>query len=163
MIERPSLMDQLSFGRNLSEKMLSKIISMGEPKTVAGNYCLFREGEYHNSVYLIVKGNVLLDTFVQGRKFIELLTLSDGEFLGCSPIISTRPMSLRATTLTETQLLVFQADELKDYCEIDHDFGYQFMKEIACIFARRLMATRLQLLDLFLPPDIDSAVKPKVN
>tara|TARA_R110002020_G_scaffold470990_3_gene697338 strand:- start:1974 stop:2465 length:492 start_codon:yes stop_codon:yes gene_type:complete len=161
MIERPAIMEQISFGRNFSEKMMSRFISMGEPKIVAGNYCLFREGEYHKCVYLIVKGNVLLDTYVQGRKYIELLTLSDGEFLGCSPMISTRPMSLRATTLTETQLIVFQADELKNYCEIDHDFGYQFMKEIACIFARRLMATRLQLLDLFFSPGVDQAEKSK--
>jgi CRP/FNR family transcriptional regulator, cyclic AMP receptor protein len=41
---------------------------------------------------------------------------------------------------------------LRNKCEQNHDFGYEIMKRFAAIIIERLQATRLQLLDLYAPP-----------
>ena len=40
-------------------------------------------------------------------------------------------------------------DQLRQLCEAEHEVGYHIMRQLASALSRRLLATRLQLLDLF--------------
>ncbi|MCA8994827.1 MAG: cyclic nucleotide-binding domain-containing protein [Planctomycetaceae bacterium] len=142
-----------SFCRNLPREIVDVLSGKGETRTLPAHTVLFKEGEMHDFVYLVLQGRIVLDIFVQGRGHVELQTLSDGEFLGWSPLIMQSPMSVRATTLTDTVLAKFKAEQLRELCEQNHEFGYYFMKQVAAAFVKRLRATRIQMLDLFAHPN----------
>jgi hypothetical protein len=56
-------------------------------------------------------------------------------------------------------MVLFNADELRKFCEEDHDFGYIFMRRMANVVASRLLTGRLQLLDMFANPGDYEEVK----
>ena len=43
--------------------------------------------------------------------------------------------------------IFFYGAWLREYCEQDHDLGYELMKRMAEVVIRRLQSTRQQLLD----------------
>ena len=84
-----------------------------------------------------------------GRGRQRILSLGPGDILGWSPLFEKATMVASAITLTETELCGIPVHELRDLCDSDHEIGYYFMREVAKALGRRLLATRLQLLDLF--------------
>jgi CRP-like cAMP-binding protein len=58
-------------------------------------------------------------------------------------------MTTSAVALEETEAFAMPGDKLRELCEQDREFGYRFTERLAGALARRLVATRLQLLDLF--------------
>jgi CRP-like cAMP-binding protein len=58
-------------------------------------------------------------------------------------------MVATAIAIDDCELAAASADELRRLCETDLEFGYYFMRQLAKALARRLLAARLQLLDLF--------------
>ena len=138
-----------SFSRGLPHEAVSKLAEIAKDRFFPASHVLFAEGEIHRSVYLVLQGRLVLDIFVQGRGRVEFLTVSNGDFLGWSPLATSNPMSARATTLTNTRLAMFSADAVRSLCNADHTFGYYFMKQLIVAFGQRLTATRIQMLDVF--------------
>lgn len=58
-------------------------------------------------------------------------------------------MTTSAIALQDTRLIAISGDEAIAICESDPTFGYNLMRQVAAALANRLVATRLQLLDLF--------------
>jgi CRP-like cAMP-binding protein len=58
-------------------------------------------------------------------------------------------MTATATTQEATRLVVIPGATLGALCESNHEIGYRVMQQMARALAQRLVATRLQLLDLF--------------
>jgi CRP-like cAMP-binding protein len=54
-----------------------------------------------------------------------------------------------ARTITPVQLIEINGGQIIAMCEHDARFGYTFMRRSALALAKRLNATRLQLLDVF--------------
>jgi CRP/FNR family transcriptional regulator, cyclic AMP receptor protein len=52
--------------------------------------------------------------------------------------------------LEDTDLLTICGASLQSLCQRNHNIGFQMMRCVAEVLSRRLTATRLQLLDLFL-------------
>jgi hypothetical protein len=61
-------------------------------------------------------------------------------------------MTTSAVAQEDTQVIAICAADLLALCESDPVFGYQLMQRVALALANRLVATRLQLLDLFADP-----------
>lgn len=82
-----------------------------------------------------------------GRQTI--LSLGENDFVAWTSLLGDRVMTATAVVTSETDTLVFDVDELQRLLEADHDLGYQVMRVVAKGLLRRLVATRLQLLDLY--------------
>jgi CRP-like cAMP-binding protein len=69
-------------------------------------------------------------------------------------------MTCTAVTLDNVEAVVVTGAKLLELCEQDHEFGYHLMRRMATALSRRLLATRLQLLDLFAdtPPAIRTGI-----
>ncbi len=110
---------------------------------------LCREGCEATEFYLIDSGRVGLDMFVPGRGQVRILTLGPGEVLAWSALVGNHGATATATALEDTLTVAFPDKALSDLCEANVSVGYFVMKELAKTIARRLLSTRLQLLDLF--------------
>jgi CRP/FNR family cyclic AMP-dependent transcriptional regulator len=110
----------------------------------AGQYIL-REGGEANRCYLIQHGKVGLGTFIPGRGFTTVQTLSEGDLLGWSWLIPPYIWHLNAQAILPTDAIALDGTRLRERCEQDHDFGYELLKRLAEIIGKRFRITRMQL------------------
>jgi CRP/FNR family transcriptional regulator, cyclic AMP receptor protein len=100
-------------------------------------------------LYLVRHGRVALEMHVPQRGAVRILTTGPGEMVGWSALLDQGRMTTSALATEDTELVVVPADRLKELCESNSKFGYHLMKRMADALSKRLVATRLQLLDLF--------------
>ena len=58
-------------------------------------------------------------------------------------------MTATVAAVDDTQTIAINAAKLRALCDEDHDIGYQIMRLIAKALSQRLVASRLQVLDMF--------------
>lgn len=135
----------------LSQAARRALVDVSQRRQLAAGDVIFREGTPADEFYLICSGRVTLEMGVPGRGETPILSLEAGDMLGWSALLGGGPMTARATAVEPTELIVAEGAVLRRMCEEDHDFGYEMMQQMAIALSRRLLATRLQLLDLFAP------------
>ena len=128
---------------------LQSIAALASVRKLAAGEIVFREGQRVCELFLSHSGRVALDMSVTGRGSVRLLSIGAGEVLGWSAILGDCVMTATATTLEATTSVAISATKLQQLCAADHEVGYEFMRRLAAAVSRRLVATRLQLLDLF--------------
>lgn len=140
---------ELRFSATLSDDTARKLAGLVSVVEFPKGAVVFEEGANHPWLSLIVEGEVALEMCVPARGCTRILTLGPGDILGWSSLLGGDRMTAGAQALSDTQMLVASAQALNSLCEIDHDFGYEFLRGVATALSRRLVATRLQLLDLY--------------
>lgn len=129
--------------------VLGELARQCQTRKVAAGEVLFRDGSENRDLYLVHTGHIALEMNVPGRGLVRILTLGPGEMVGWSALLDEGIMTTRAEAVSDSELIVAPADSLKRLCEESHEFGYHLMKQMSQALSRRLVATRLQLLDLF--------------
>ena len=77
--------------------------------------------------------------------------------LGWSSVADVSPNAyLTACAVCSGKLLAIDAVKLHQACEADPKLGYVVMHHVANVIAGRLMATRMQLLDMFSQPSSEA-------
>ena len=110
---------------------------------------LFREGERGDSFYIVHRGHVALDMRLPTEGCTRLLTLGPGEVVAWSALVGDGRMTATAVTADVAELIELSGAEVLKQCEADPQLGYRVMRRLAGALAKRLLATRLQMLDLF--------------
>jgi CRP/FNR family transcriptional regulator, cyclic AMP receptor protein len=134
---------------DLPDQVLVKLAPLTTVEHATALCVLFKEGSFFDRVFFVLEGLVALDMHVPRRNPTRVLTVGSGELLAWSAILSDQRMTATATALEDTRLLSIAAQPLRQLCDADHDMGYALMHCMASALSRRLLATRLQLLDLF--------------
>lgn len=133
----------------IPERLLAKLAQMATVEWAAANRVLFTEGALCDCMYFVVDGLVALDMYVPRRDPTRILTVGPGEVLAWSALLSDQRMTATATVLEDSRLVALAAGPLRQLCDADHEIGSVLMRAMALALSRRLLATRLQLLDLF--------------
>jgi CRP/FNR family transcriptional regulator len=142
----------LRFCQDLPEPLLAAIARTASPVTFDAGAVLFREGQDHDTVYLVREGTVGLEVRV-GDRTVRLQTAGPGELVGWTPLIGHGPMTAtaRAVGPAEVRAVAMSAPQLLAHFEQEPRLGMAFLRRAAETLARRLAATRLQLLDIYRP------------
>ncbi len=143
-------MRQTRFLDELSDEDLAKVAGLATVEERNAGTILFREGVVSDRWNLIVRGSVALDMHVLGRGQVRILTVGPGEILGWSALLTDQRMTATATIVEAATFISIPGQKLQDLCDADRDVGYAVMRRMAIALAHRLLATRLQLLDLFM-------------
>jgi CRP-like cAMP-binding protein len=160
MLEAKTLMNSddtdplitIGLGRELRRTDRATLSNLAVTLNFDAGETLFREGERHPFVYWVVDGRVSLEMGASGKRMQSLITLATGDLLAWSALLTKRRMTATAKAIQPSQLLRFQTDSLLNLCATNHEIGYHVMQQIAAQLAQRLLATRLQMLDLFQHP-----------
>jgi hypothetical protein len=115
----------------------------------AAGTILFGEGDHHPHLYILCDGSVKLDMETARHGKQTILSMGQGDLLGWSALLADGVMTCTATVMEPTEAIVFETEALRTFNESRADVGYRFMSSIARALSRRLLATRLQLLDLY--------------
>lgn len=158
----PELLRRYPFFAGFSHDELEMLANLGEPmKVVAGEY-LFHEGDTLDTFYLTVQGAVaavmeltdrqtphaLSDQLV-GRmrtRDVVVSTVGPGEVLAWSALVPPYLATSNAKTLTDCELVMFDAVELRHIFKADCKFGYRMLEKVAGVARERLRDMRLESL-----------------
>jgi len=110
---------------------------------------IYREGADAEKFYLIREGKISLEMFITGRGAITVETLNEGDLLGWSWLISPYKWRFDSRALTQVRAIALDGKCIRGKCDLDHDLGYELMRQCAGLTNRRLQATRMQLLDVY--------------
>lgn len=144
-----NVLGKLQFSAALPEQAIQNIAALAELRGIAANTLLFREGAQNDQLMIITIGRVALDMQVPGRGEVRIMSLGPGDIVAWSALIGGGRMTTSAVAMEDTQLVVVRASDALALCESEPAFGYHLMRQVAHALANRLVATRLQLLDLF--------------
>lgn len=107
---------------------------------------IFREGDSANRFYLIQEGRVIMETDAEEGSVIPIQIIGPGDVLGWSWLFPPYYWQFDARALEPTKALFFYGSRLREYCEQDHDLGYELTKRMAAVVVKRLQATRRQMI-----------------
>ena len=144
-----AVLTETPLGRGLSPDDLAQVAAIAELTQVWPPAVLFQEGARHEFLYLVVQGLIGLEMCLPRRGCTRILTVGAGEFVGWSALLGEGRMTTRATVVEPATLVTLSGPRLKTLCESDHDIGYAVMQQVAIGLSYRLLATRLQMLDVF--------------
>jgi hypothetical protein len=87
--------------------------------------------------------------FVPQRGPVTIDKIQEGEVLGWSWLFPPYQWHFDARALQLTRAVAFDGKCLREKCEKDARFGYDFVSRFSLVIMQRLQAARLQLLDLY--------------
>jgi CRP-like cAMP-binding protein len=110
---------------------------------------VFRAGEEANQFYIIREGRVALEIFSPERGSITIQTLGEGEILGWSWLLPPYVWRFDAHVLERVRAIALDGKCLRTKSEADKVLGYELLKRFAGVMEQRLVATGLQLMDVY--------------
>lgn len=159
--ELVGLLKQLRFTAGLPEGVLERIADVGRVRQVSAGTQLFREGSDYGQLLIVARGRIGLDMHVPGRGAVRILSLGPGDVIAWSVLLGNGTMTASAQAVEPAQLVEVDANALRTLCERDHTVGYYVVERLGNAVANRLVATRLQLLDLFANSAGDAPLHPQ--
>lgn len=137
------------FMRGFPEVQLSKIGDIAAMASFRSGELVFKEGELATDVYVVVRGSVAVEICSPAVGCRRILTVGPGDLLGWSPVLEQKRLTATARALCDSEAVQINASQLLTLFEHDPRFGFAFMRRAALALAKRLSATRLQLLNLY--------------
>lgn len=150
-----SLLDTVSYSdflRGMPSELVVRLGQLAHARAYQAGEALFAEGSTHPEFHVIVEGDVRLDMLVPRRGRVPILSAGPGDVLAWSALVGNSVMTSTAVALQDVRTVAFRKDQLLSLCESEPEIGYHVMRQLASALSRRLLATRLQLLDLFGEP-----------
>lgn len=140
---------EIRFLHDIGPLHLEQIAKIAQVRDLKEGDVVFRQGDAAQSVYLLVYGNVSLEICAAGSGCQQILALGPGELLGWSSMLEQLCYTARATAVVATRLVEINVAQLLAMCDHDPQFGYELMRQVALALAKRLSATRMQLLNVY--------------
>lgn len=142
-----------SFGAALAPQSQQRLAELAEPVHALRGQILFQEGADNANTYLLLRGHIDLEMTVPGRGAVRILTLGPGDLVAWSAVVGDGRMTCSARVQADSDLLAVSGTKLRECMAFDHEFGFDFMRVLSAALSKRLVSTRLQLLDLFASSD----------
>jgi CRP-like cAMP-binding protein len=133
--------------RDLAPKYLALLAEVAMFKEFAADELIFREGDPANRFYLILDGEVTVESAPRDRPPVVLQTIGRDDVLGWSWLFPPYYWHFDARATEPTKAIFFYGTWLRENCERDGDFGYEMMKRMAAVMMERLQATRRKLAE----------------
>jgi CRP/FNR family transcriptional regulator, cyclic AMP receptor protein len=144
-----SVLRRVQFLEDASDEFLDRLAPRAQIVTVPAGRLVFRQGDVANSFYLLLEGSVSLEICAPAIGCKRILTVEPGELLGLSSALAQPRMTATARALTDILAIGLDGPGCLAICESEPRFGYELMKRTALALAKRLNATRLQLLNVY--------------
>lgn len=142
-------LDRTWFGATLGPETQARLAGIARIEHVPAGKVLFREGEPTDDMSIVMSGRVALRQLVPERGMVTILTVEPGDVIGWSALLSPHRATCDAVPIEDTVLLALRGDDLRAMLRADHALAASVYPRVLQAVARRLAATRVQLLDLF--------------
>jgi CRP/FNR family transcriptional regulator, cyclic AMP receptor protein len=113
----------------------------------AGEY-IRRQGDPADEFFLVKEGRVVLE-MTAGNRRTALQTIEENEPFGWSWLVPPYEWHFHARAGTEVRALRFDAACIRRKCEENPDLGYEMYRRFTPVIVERLMASRLQAMEVY--------------
>jgi CRP/FNR family transcriptional regulator, cyclic AMP receptor protein len=110
---------------------------------------LFREGDQADTFYLVRHGRVGIETVVAGQGALTVETVDAGDVVGWSWLFRPFRWHFDARAIDPVRAIAFDGACLRGKCDQDHTLGYELLNRFSPVMLERLLATQLQLIDVY--------------
>jgi CRP-like cAMP-binding protein len=126
-----------------------KLISLAEPFRFEAGQDIIGEGDLNHYLYIVKSGRVAVEIYVphQGRCMIR--TGGVGDMICWSALVEPRLATAAVRAMENTEALGIRGEVLMEECHKDHDLGFELYRALTEVIAGRLIATRLQLVNIY--------------
>ena len=139
----------ISFLQSSTEEHLEQLVEIARFISFPEGKVIFHQGDPAERAFLIVSGTVSLEICAPAVGCSRILTIGAGDLLGWSSVLGRAHLTSTARALTATEAIELSGERLRNLCEQNPRFGYEFMRRTALALTSRLSTTRLQLLNVF--------------
>jgi len=136
------------FGAGIPAPSLERLASVGRLREAGPGELLLVEGAPTTELDLILAGRVGVTEREPGRGEVTLMTVEPGDIVGWSVLLTHLPATATARVMERTLLVAFPAEDLRAAIARDPVLSAAVHRQALDAVARRLLATRHQLLDL---------------
>jgi CRP/FNR family cyclic AMP-dependent transcriptional regulator len=138
------------FGAGLSPHAVARLSECcASVRSYPVDAVIMREGDETHPFGIVVSGRVALRLLVPERGAVTILTVEPGDVLGWSALVPPHRATSTAVAVEPTRLLEFEVDALRSALHDDPALAATVYPRVLEAVARRLGATRHQLLDLY--------------
>jgi len=121
---------QKAFDFDLSEEEWSRLCDMFRVKTYYEDEVLFRSGDFNNTMYILLKGELVLFSGSQGKRGeVEIARLRKGDVLGES-CMTNQPFTLNCRADQFSELIGIDKAEIRKLVESEPELGVKFFQNI---------------------------------
>ena len=133
--------------KDFAPRYLALLAEVAMFKEFAADEVIFREGDPANRFYLILDGEVAIESAPRDHVSVLLQTIGRDDVLGWSWLFPPYYWHFDARATVPTKAIFFYGTWLRDSCERDHDFGYEMLKRMSAIIIDRLQVIRRKLAE----------------
>jgi len=137
-----------AFSSGFSARHLDLIARISSEAWFRAGQHLWRQGEVHETCYLILKGRLTLEIYLPMHGPIGVDTIEPGEFVGGTGLIDSQQWKFDARALTDVQAIAIDCPKLCQLIKADHELGYEMYRCVARVLDGRLGKARQRLLEL---------------
>jgi CRP-like cAMP-binding protein len=136
------------FFASLDEKFFPAMAGCSSIRRFASQQVIFHEGGEADHFFLIVNGQVALETYLLGSGMVTIQTLGPGDALGWSWLFPPFAWHFTASTREPTEVVSLNAKALRQKAAEDREFHDELLTRVARTLYLRLIGTRAQLIDV---------------
>ena len=140
---------QGSFLANFSPRVQEKLLGVAETFQHKAGADIFHEGDPSLYIYVVKTGHVAVELHVPSKGRRTIFTASPGDVFGWSALVEPRIETASARAVEDAEVLGIKGGLLMDMSREDCELGFEVYRTLASVIMARLIATRLQLLDIF--------------
>ncbi len=144
-----SEVDATWFGSGLSASSKEALASIARQYESPARARLLREGDETKEFSVLIKGRVALTVHVAGRGSVTLMTVESGDIFGWTTLIQPFKATSTVVSLEPVTVIAFDGPRLRSALRADCVLAAGVYPKVMEALARRLGATRTQLLDLY--------------
>jgi CRP/FNR family transcriptional regulator, cyclic AMP receptor protein len=137
------------FGANLPRTARSRLAGLAAITGVPLGATVVREGAPVDALGVVVEGRLAIRLAVPGRDVVTVLTIEPGDWVGWSALVPPYRATSTIVALEPTSIVTFPGERLRAAMDDDPALAVAVLHGVLEAVARRLAATRTQLLDLF--------------
>jgi CRP-like cAMP-binding protein len=146
----PELLRRFSLFGGFDPAALQELAMIAEETIIGKDEWLFFEGDEADALYLLLKGTVDLKIALneEGARYADVTMLVPSDLIGWSALVEPHFYTLDAVAATDSRLLKFDANRLRDWMKQNPGLGLELMTRVARVLASRLTHVRMRLVSL---------------
>jgi CRP-like cAMP-binding protein len=147
--KKPAAADVSWFGADLPAAQRQRLAALAREAEFPAGTVISQEGDAVAELGVVRQGRVALRLHVPGKGMLTVLTVEPGDIFNWSGLVAPYRSTSTLVAVEPVAAVLFDAAALREAVAADAVLGSFVYPRLLRAVARRLGATRLQLLDVF--------------
>jgi CRP/FNR family transcriptional regulator, cyclic AMP receptor protein len=146
-----ALLGETWFGDGLRVGTRSRLAAIGRIVDIPEGAIVVQEGTACRAMGVVISGRIALRLGLPGGPDRTILTIDPGDVFGWSTVLPPAIATSTGVAVAPSRAITFDGNELRTALAVDCELAAAVYQRLLVSVARRLTATRVQLLDLYRP------------